>query len=494
MIKGGIFYMRQQEYGERGRKKERLFFHLSASFLVAGLLVTSLTGCQNSIQTEEQIVTPKEGTQAQETDAVAMGTLTEQLQMPKRYQSSFSGNTVSVTADADIVVPNVEGIRTKRVRFRAFTQEDYDRVISVVPGEGQLWQRDMEAMEASHGFTKSELDERIAEVEAQKAAWGGHGDWEYEGMGITVDERLAQLKEQREAAPQEPVIREIPGEVKYVESSEYSEENMLMGYITVDSTDYAIDVDNMIYEGFCRPCFHVQKEEDNGKYFSYNRIDNEEELAGLEGLEDAQRFREDAQALADRLGLAEFAVRGWDPYVSYRNEDETIVADRVAYAAHLTRTIDGIPVTYDHEYGSGNEPYWPEEELNLFYNADGLLAFEWISPYEIEELSENYVFLLPFSEIQQIFEEMILKRYEDTFQEAGMTMDIRVEEVRLGYMRVRNKENLMEATLVPVWDFYGTKTSSGGSFTEPYTKDDPHASLLTIHAMDGTVLDRGAGF
>ena len=72
MIKGGIFYMRQQEYGESGRKKERLFFHLSASFLVAGLFATSLTGCQNSIQTEEQIVTPKEGTQAQETDAVAM--------------------------------------------------------------------------------------------------------------------------------------------------------------------------------------------------------------------------------------------------------------------------------------------------------------------------------------------------------------------------------------------------------------------------------------
>ena len=187
MIKGGIFYMQQQKYGERGRKKERRFFHLSASFLVAGLLVTSLTGCQNRIQTEEQIVTPKEGTQAQETDAVAMGTLTEQLQMPERYQSSFSGDAVSVTADADMVVPDVEGIRTKRVRFRAFTQEDYDRVISVVPGEGQLWQRDMEAMEASHGFTKPELDERIAEVEAQKAAWGGHGDWEYEGMGITVE-------------------------------------------------------------------------------------------------------------------------------------------------------------------------------------------------------------------------------------------------------------------------------------------------------------------
>ncbi len=51
--------MRQQEYGERGRKKERLFFHLSASFLVAGLFATTLTGCQNSIQTEEQIVTPQ---------------------------------------------------------------------------------------------------------------------------------------------------------------------------------------------------------------------------------------------------------------------------------------------------------------------------------------------------------------------------------------------------------------------------------------------------
>ena len=34
-------------------------------------------------------------------------------------------------------------------------------------------------------------------------------------------------------------------------------------------------------------------------------------------------------------------------------------------------------------------------------------------------------------------------------------------------------------------------TASGGSFKEPYVMEEPFTSLLTINAMDGTVINRG---
>ena len=99
-----------------------------------------------------------------------------------------------MTADAAIIVPDVKGIQTKRIKSRVFTQEDYDTVTEGLFGEVRLWERDMEAMEGSHGFTKGELTEKIAEVEAEKAELGGHGDWDYHGLGITFDEKIEELK------------------------------------------------------------------------------------------------------------------------------------------------------------------------------------------------------------------------------------------------------------------------------------------------------------
>lgn len=478
--------------GER-RRHENGRGGTAAVCFAAGILAVLLNGCGSGVQTESEIVTPKEEqTLAGGESMTATGTLTEQLQAPERYQSDFSQGAVSVTADSAILVPDVEGIKTKQVTYRAFTQEDYDRIMNGLLGDGTLWDRDYEAMEASHGFTREELEEKIAETEAQKAEWGGHGDWEYEGMGITIDERIEQLKILRDAAPQEAVIREIPAVVSYQESGGYNEENWLSGYKTVDGTDYRISLDNQIYDAFYCADFSIQRAEDNGKYKEYSRVADTEEAEGLE--EESGRVLEEAAALAEKLGLSDFEVWGGENYICYRTEGDTLLPDQAAFGVHLVRTVEGVPVTYSHEYGDGGELFWPEEALDLIYGREGLVTFHWMSPYQIEDLSEDYVFLLPFSEIQSIFEEMIVKRYEDMFRDEGQTIELTVDEVRLGYMRVRNKENLLEATLVPVWDFCGTSTASSGSFKEPYVMEEPFTSLLTINAMDGTVINRGVGY
>ena len=112
----------------------------------------------------------------------------------------------------------------------------------------------------------------------------------------------------------------------------------------------------------------------------------------------------------------------------------------------------------------------------------------------MEKTSEEYVFLLPFAEIQNVFQEMIVKKYEDFFAESDVKVEFEIDEVRLGYMRVMEKGNTSEAQMVPVWDFFGKETLRYPDMGEPYISDWPYESRLTINALDGTIIDRGLGY
>ena len=53
--------------------------------------------------------------------------------------------------------------------------------------------------------------------------------------------------------------------------------------------------------------------------------------------------------------------------------------------------------------------------------------------------SDEYVFLMPFDEIQKIFKEMFQKKYA-FYTENNMKVNFAIDEIRLGYMRVMEKE------------------------------------------------------
>ena len=104
------------------------------------------------------------------------GNVASQVQAPERYQTELSVDGVHLMADAQMVIPDVSGIKTKTVMSRVFTQEDYDAVNRVLLGGSPLWERDYAAMEASNGFTVGELEERIAQLKAERDVNGVDGD------------------------------------------------------------------------------------------------------------------------------------------------------------------------------------------------------------------------------------------------------------------------------------------------------------------------------
>ena len=494
--------------------KNRMIGHAAKRIAILGICGCALAGCGDGMQTEEELVIPVE--QAKEDKAVpevagnaaSAGDVAGQVQAPERYQWEGGLDAVSVQADAMVEIPDVAGIRTKKVTGRAFIQEDYDRVNQALLGGGKLWDRDYQAMTDSNGFTASELEEALRRLEAIKEN-GTKGNILYGGKAETLDQQIVIYRDMLEKAPEEPVLMDVPAIVNFDDTlGEGEEENYLSGMVTVDGKEYRVIVDNSLLTGeIRRAVFSMEREAANGSWNwlmsdPAKRDEYPEEL-GIE--EDLAVMLEELQLQPDTaveetrmklkaMGMEDYAPYGGEySYILALTEDEKNVIKQVGYQVHCSRVEDGVPVLYMDEDGSRSEEarvWWPAEEMTFVYTDEGLISFEWVNPWVPEDLSAEPVFLLPFTEIADIFQEMIIKKSLDEFSEEGDRTEIQVSGVRLGYMLLQDTGvEQMTGTLVPVWNFTGRKIGRNAAGEMKYVIENEYESLLTINAMDGTIVE-----
>ncbi|MDE7133577.1 MAG: hypothetical protein K2O65_17595 [Lachnospiraceae bacterium] len=551
--------------------KNRKLQKLTAVVIVAGMCLGTISGCGSGADSQEDAVTLKEQNgeqppvQVSTEETAVSGNVAEQVQAPEIYQTQVTGDAVTITADAAVIIPDVPGIKLKKVTARTFTQEDYDAINRVLLGGGKLWERNLEAMQESQGMFREEIDERIAKLEKRIAQEGVNSDATYNSKGIIWNQELEKLKTLREyavskeEAEESGLIMEIPAIVSYDEALSETGENELYGLVTVNGQDYSLNINNNVTDmGYRvinhRVKFRIEKQDGDGKYLAYSgkylpfsnaKPDPENLPESLNGTKFMPGFvnmdtppeevMTEVTEIVNQIGLGEYDIQGGGYFASRIADDDVGSSEGyynsryfagmrygvlagMGYGVHLYRVEDGIPIIFTYENGGQipNEDaeklaqamekgedialevaYWPYEEMTFIYTDDGLRTFEWQNPYIIEDMSGEYVFLLPFSDISDIFEEMLLKKHADGFNNEGYTIDIQVEQVVLSYMRVRDKGSL-EGTLIPVWDFFGTETYKKAGEVDfvidrGYDGVFPQ-SLLTVNAMDGTIVDRAAGY
>ena len=170
------------------------------------------------------------------------------------------------------------------------------------------------------------------------------------------------------------------------------------------------------------------------------------------------------------------------------------------YIFRYTKQIDGIPVndclynsqlqnTYGFTSGLGS--------IAVVVRDDGVCSLTYENPYDLGELVEADVSLLSFEEVMEIFETtgMLSIQHLEMYEELEENT-MNVYEIRLGYMSVRQSQNIDAYYYLPVWDFYATRVLFG-SGDYAHGKDyepTPGHSVLTINAIDGTVIDRDYGY
>ena len=211
-----------------------------------------------------------------------------------------------------------------------------------------------------------------------------------------------------------------------------------------------------------------------------------------------------ARALAERMAASVqpgFVVEREG--ISYLTEkDGEINQHKEAYWFGFTRRIDGISVTMtsnsslgniEDENSQGYESYPKVEMLVCVVDQDRIVYASFTNPWNIGEALQENVQLLPFEQIMKVFgtiAPLSIQSQEGDKNAQHWTYGnaMQINEVRLGYMPVLAKDGDGDWELRPVWDFFGIHTSGAT------IRDEAGLALLTIDAIDGTIIDRNYGY
>lgn len=180
-----------------------------------------------------------------------------------------------------------------------------------------------------------------------------------------------------------------------------------------------------------------------------------------------------------------------------------------AYHFTFSRQIDGVPlysVSWD-ESDNEHRPIVRDEWLSIVISDKGVDSAVYWDPAVVGEPIQTHVELMPFDQIIDVAESILpLKAMsqESTTTKTGLpnpTYDEKetvynIDRITLGYMRVLKQDDPSSFLIVPVWDFWGSGRQrlhhANGDWND--WSDLNTDTLLTIHAMNGLVIDRAYGY
>ncbi len=210
-------------------------------------------------------------------------------------------------------------------------------------------------------------------------------------------------------------------------------------------------------------------------------------------LADAQK---QAEELVQKLGLGDFymAAVGAALEGSYpAGNDEPQFDDMPKIYAFNFAQGGTMPTNYvsnqlnEVDYTSA----WDYQTLTIFVDDGGIGRVVYRSPFAIDEVVSENVELLPFEDIAKRIEDNLKNHYAPTEPEV-LKVEMNIDRIELGLGRIVQNEDFSQCLLVPVWDVYGTVTTTyvddqGTDFQVGY-------SYLTVNAMDGSIINRAAGY
>ena len=475
--------------------KRTLAFALALALLLAA-------GCQST--PEEGIVKGKSSAALiEKASAQTGGALAQRIDAPEHYAAAFSNesDTLHVTVDAAVTVPDADKVPIIRVKPAHITQAQTDVLMDRLV-QGELY-------EFETPRTKSEIADQIVAVK-QQIAQGPPA--EEAGTRYTTDEGqltweeymeqvyLPILQEQYDAAPETAEPRLATGQL----TDDGSGLKSAGGVNTTDELGWesliVYDSENMDIP----PSAMYLRAAAEGFIFSYNTAEQFSQTVDYAGVDiddlaPVTVTEAEAQTMCDAVVQA-LDIPDMTLYAAAKKYGGGREAPRCCWEMQYTRNIGGVPVAYTgYSVGLPDLPAgasaaeavyiapWNYEKLNFYVNDDGIVGMDWQSPCQLTDTVTEDAALMDFADVTDIFQKMFAVKYD------GEDMDVTIDAVRLSYMRVSEQDKNYTGLLVPVWDFYGSQTWTLGN-GEPYTFYDPDASLLTINAIDGSIIDRSLGY
>lgn len=435
-----------------------------------------------------------------------------QEEAPKDYSFKYtsSDGKVTITAEADVVLPDTNRIPMYQLSCKGFPQEQITAIYDYLfQGESTWYAQD------NQYYTKAMAEEDMEDIRKQLEQLKADTELAQDRKENEIDylqENLSSIQTAYESYPDE--IPKVPTDSTY-QIRTYSSLSGSKEYQYVDArTDSG---KSLLVTSFAdhNAWSYLDYSSKSGYKYSADPTAadfNDPVPYGSDVPFSCTYSYEEAKALSDgifqvagvdvRLIQTELIRGAWNQSSKYANwslaQDDSYNAYRFCYS----RVIDGTPVaatTSKSLYLEDTNPTWLYERIYVTVDSGGISNVYWSFPVALENVVDENVQILPFAEVSRIFEEMAPLIYQGknaTFEEeSGQTIQeaVSVNKVELNLMRIRDGGEL-SGLYVPVWVFYGTEEYGTNLLSEEHFISQSPWIILAINAVDGSVIDVKAGY
>ena len=411
------------------------------------------------------------------------------LGAPETYTTELQSTTgllkVHVNAAVELQSVNLPVDRTK---LHQFTSEEAAHFANVLLGNNAHY---IDQTSAGEHFTKAYLQREIDDLSDSIAHWDAYGSFKYDLRYYTRDEAEQALSKWQALLPT------LPDTLSAItpDFSKWTPINASNAQGPIETTDcYQYHFAMPDNATVSRLAIHNSPEVLSSSFLEYARDMQHTvgamnpDLENVEGLLTISQENAEAQARAvvDALGYPEFVC-------VHRQACLSDLRDFAYYRFFFLRQIDGAPTLYWNSSAYADENF---ELIQVCVDNDGIFQVSYQNPQDVLGEMTPAADLLPFSQIQSVFEKMILVVDNQTEAEAwnreGMpklTKDYYISSVRLGLSSVAESSDSDSRLLIPVWSFYGFEEARVNDGVPEKLGTNGQRALLTINAIDGTVVD-----
>ena len=483
------------------------------------VIILSLVACQPS---------PREGVVAEKDSELMLekaqkdssttndgSSLSEQYHIPEHYQFEAAGadGNLNIIVDAQVIVPDVSALPIYRVKAAEFSQETVSVFFQALCGDAEMYVE-------SGQRTKEQIQQDILELKGQIATLEAdpqHSDEQLEMAKSGLAQLEQELKTASDTLEEERTDGTLLKEDNTISNASpaESDEPTVTPRLQTGGSGTHLDAYER-YNGGIGRVFGVNNDSTPAMLYADNRneasgnsfgqssslpiledSDIDEESLFKVGIKPSEARRM-VQSLLDKTGMGMKVDRIYlQDDTTYYDEGTVEPAEHYAYLVYCVRTVNGLPCAYtagaSYQADDAVAPYWQYEEMYFLVNSEGIFQMWWTCPIEIVETVNVDAQLKPFPEIQEIFEKMMLVKYEA--QAENSKEDFIISRVTLSLHRIIEKNSNESGLLVPAWNFYGKRTSTwsdSSGYGEPIETLDQ--SFLTINAIDGSIIDISKGY
>lgn len=440
---------------------------------------------------------------------------------PQMWEDNFTRGKLTVNIKAEPQVPEVSAYPVVKMKYVPFSQEDVNRFADVLMQGQKLYK-------TNHPPTKAELEKEL--IMAKQTLQRKIEDPESHGDSVEdMQNGIKNLEERIKAAP-ETVLKEYVEPVLEKQSIETEKGAVIESCDTIAVSadlpgyDYSATLQVYNYAAYSRMEFQ------NGRFYQSLYDPAATQAKNLKTtMEEAIGS---AKTLANQLGVTDMEVVKAEvglalPYRDEREDQEPWdyeqSKEQQGYIIHLRRVHAGIPVTYNPEQGAGyaanliTEEYaqtLPMEYFKVYIDDTGITGVIWEGRMTIDGVVSQNVQLLPFDAVAESFKKNLFVSNAWTEEdESLLARGIDIDSAVLGYFCTAIKNEPGEYLLTPVWDFNGAQTSKNDieKVLLNFDEKDREAirkqaerendlvyrdefSILTINAIDGSIIDRMLGY